>query len=366
MPVPPTPDAAHSETHSPEMIVRQGDPPNLEFPFHTLSERLTPPGQFYVRSHFPVPELSADDWRLGIGGLTTRPLHLSLADLQAMTPRTITVTLECAGNSRSFLHPKVEGVAWELGAVSTAQWTGVPLSAVLEWAGLHSGAREVVLCGADRGCLHEPAKTPGVIAYERSLPLKKALDDVLLAYAMNGEPLTPQHGFPLRAIVPGWYGMASVKWLTNIYVTDTPFQGFFQTLDYSYWEEGGPLSPQMRPLSVMQVKAQIARPAPGESVAAGQPYTMTGAAWSGKADIVRVEVSTDGGLTWADAELSDPAEPCVWRRWNFRWHTPSTPGSATLLARATDSAGYTQPSGHTPGRGKYMITFPLPIDVTVK
>ena len=154
-----------------------------------------------------------------------------------MTPRTVTVTLECAGNSRSFLTPKVEGVAWELGAVSTAQWTGVPLRAVLERAGLQAGAREAVLCGADRGCLHEPARTPGIIAYERSVPLGKAQDDVLLAYAMNGEALTPQHGFPLRAIVPGWYGMASVKWLTEIHVTQTPFQGFFQTLDYSYWDQ---------------------------------------------------------------------------------------------------------------------------------
>lgn len=360
------PDAPTSDTHPPEMIVRQESPANLEFPFHTLSERLTPPGQFYVRSHFPVPELSAADWRLDIGGLIGQPFSLTLAELQAMTSHTVTATLECAGNSRSFLNPRVAGVAWDLGAVSTAQWTGVPLCAVLERAGVLPGAREVVLCGADRGCLDEPAKTPGVIAYERSVPLGKALDDVLLVYAMNGEPLTPQHGFPVRAIVPGWYGMASVKWLTGIYVTDTPFQGFFQTLDYTYWEGGGALSPQMTPLSVMQVKAQIARPAPGETVAAGQPYTITGAAWTGEADITRVEVSTDGGLTWAEAELTDPAEADVWRRWRYQWHTPGTPGRVTLLARATDSAGQTQPSGHTPERGKYMITFPLPIAVTVE
>lgn len=352
--------------HGSEMIVRQDSPANLEFPFHTLSERLTPSGQFYVRSHFPVPELNAADWCLQVGGLIERPLRLTLADLQAMTPRTVTVTLECAGNSRSFLTPKVEGVAWELGAVSTAQWTGVPLRAVLERAGLQAGAREAVLCGADRGCLHEPARTPGIIAYERSVPLGKAQDDVLLAYAMNGEALTPQHGFPLRAIVPGWYGMASVKWLTEIHVTQTPFQGFFQTLDYSYWDQSGPLSPQMTPLSVMQVKAQIARPAGDEHVAAGQPYDITGAAWTGEADIVRVEVSTDGGLTWADAELTDPPETHVWRRWHYLWQTPGTPGKVTLLARATDSAGHTQPSGHEPGRGKYMITFPLPITVTLE
>ncbi|THF70298.1 sulfite oxidase [Deinococcus sp. Arct2-2] len=348
------------------MIVRQASPANLEFPFHTLSERLTPPGMFYVRSHFPVPQLDAAEWRLEVGGLTEQPLCLSLADLEAMTPRTLTATLECAGNSRSFLRPKVEGVAWELGAVSTAEWTGVPLAAVLERAGVLPGAVEVVLCGADRGCLEEPAKTPGVIAYERSLPLGKAQNDVLLVYAMNGQPLTPQHGFPVRAIVPGWYGMASVKWLTGIYVTNTPFQGFFQTLDYSYWQHRGPLSPQMTPLSVMRVKAQIARPAPGETLAAGQPYIITGAAWTGEAEITRVEVSTDGGLHWAEAELTDPAESHVWRRWRFAWQTPSTPGKATLLARATDSAGCTQPTQHAPGQGKYMITFPLPIAVRVE
>ncbi|UQN10066.1 sulfite oxidase [Deinococcus sp. QL22] len=360
------PDTPVHAPVSPAMIVRQSSPANLEFPFHTLSERLTPPGQFYVRSHFPVPELNAEEWRLEVGGLVGQPLCLTLADLQAMTPHTVTVTLECAGNSRSFLTPKVAGVAWDLGAVSTAEWTGVPLSAVLERAGLQAGAREVVLCGADRGCLDEPAKTPGIIAYERSLPLNKAQTDVLLAYAMNGEPLTPQHGYPVRAIVPGWYGMASVKWLTGICVTDTPFQGFFQTLDYSYWESVGSLSPQMTPLSVMQAKAQIARPAPGETVAAGKPYVIMGAAWTGEAKIIRVEISTDGGQTWAEAELTDPAEAHVWRRWRYLWHAPDPSGTVTLLARATDSSGQTQPTKHTPERGKYMITFPLPIAVMVE
>ncbi|MFB9994520.1 sulfite oxidase [Deinococcus oregonensis] len=355
-----------ASSHRSEMIVRQDSPANLEFPFETLSDRLTPPGQFYVRSHFPVPELSAADWRLDISGLTRQPLSLTLADLHAMVSHTVTVTLECAGNNRSFLTPKVDGVAWDLGAVSTAEWTGVPLSAVLERAGLQAGVQEVVLCGADRGCLYEPVKTPGIIAYERSVPLQKARSDVLLAYAMNGQPLTAQHGFPLRAIVPGWYGMASVKWLRGIHLTDTPFQGFFQTLDYSYWEQSGPLSPQMTPLSAMQVKAQIARPAAGETVAAGQPYSVTGAAWTGEAEITGVEVSTDGGLTWAEAELTDPPEAHVWRRWQYLWQAPNTPGQVTLLARATDSAGCTQPSEHAPGRGKYMITFPLPVTVLLE
>lgn len=351
----------------PEMIVRQSSPDNLEFPFHRLADRITPPGQFYVRSHFPVPEIVPAEWRLEVSGLLERPLTLTLADLMAMTPSTGTVTLECAGNSRSFLRPPVAGVAWALGAVSTAEWTGVPLAAVLERAGLLPEARDVVLCGADRGCLQEPAKTPGIIPYERSVPLRKALDDVLLVYAMNGQPLTAQHGFPVRAIVPGWYGMASVKWLTGIQVIDVPFQGFFQTLDYSYWTHSGPLSPQLKPLAEMQIKSQIARPAPGEVVAAGQIYEVVGAAWTGsETTITRVEVSTDGGQHWAEAELTDPAEANVWRRWRYVWPTPATPGIVTLLARATDSAGQTQPTCHAPGRGKYMITFPLPIPITLK
>ncbi|MBB6015246.1 sulfite oxidase [Deinococcus radiopugnans] len=348
------------------LIVRQASPPNLEMPFHTLDERITSGAGHYVRSHFPAPELNAQDWRLRLGGLVDSPLELSLEDLKAMPPHTLTATMECAGNGRLYLSPRRPGVQWDLGAVGTAEWTGVRLSDVLERAGVTPGALEVVLEGADCGTLTDPGRTPGEIHYARSLPLSKALDDVLLAYAMNGQPLTRDHGFPVRAVVPGWYGMAAVKWLTTLHVTGTPYQGFFQTVDYSFWAFRDGLSPQMVPINAMLVKAQIARPAPHDAVKADSSCEVTGAAWTGNGNVTRVEFSGDGGQTWADAELLDAPQPGVWRRWRALWQTPAQPGPVTLLARASDSAGRTQEDGYDAGRGGYMINFPLPITVHVQ
>lgn len=347
------------------LIVREQSPPNLEFPFRDLCSRVTPTGSFYVRSHFPTPCLTAGNWSLTVGGAVTRSLRLGLTELRSMPARTLTATMECAGNGRVFLSPRRRGVAWELGAVGTAEWRGVPLSAVLERAGLLDTALEVVLEGADRGVLTDPVPTPCEISYARSVPLGKALDDVLLAYEMNGEALTPNHGFPVRAVVPGWYGMASVKWLMSVQVTAQPFQGYFQTVDYAYWETRDGLPPQLTPIGPLQVKAAIARPAPHEEVPCGVTYEVIGAAW-GEADVARVEVSVDGGQTWADAEFIDPPTPQVWRRWRLPWQTPDSVGHCTLVARATDSQGRTQPGTHDPGRGGYMVTYPLPIEVNVQ
>lgn len=348
------------------LVVRQASPPNLETPFHTLDGRITTGAGHYVRSHFPAPELSPETWRLRLGGLVNAPLDLSLEELKAMPSHTLAATMECAGNGRVYLSPRMPGVQWDLGAVGTAEWTGVRLSDVLGRAGVQAGALEVVLEGADCGTLTDPGRTPGDIHYARSLPLAKALDDVLLAYAMNGQPLTRDHGFPLRAVVPGWYGMAAVKWLTTLHVTDTPYQGFFQTVDYSCWQRLDGLSPQMRPITAMLVKAQIARPAPHSPVAAGQSCEVVGAAWTGEGDVTRVEVSGDGGRSWGDAELLDAPQAGVWRRWRFWWPAPAQTGPVTLMARATDSAGRTQDAGHDAGRGGYMINFPLPVTVHLK
>ena len=221
-----------------------------------------------------------------------------------MPSETVAVTLECAGNSRIFLDPKAGGVQWELGAVGTAEWTGVPLKTILEKAGVRDSAVEVVLEGADRGEIKDPPKSPGEISFSRSLPVEKALtDNILLAYEMNGERLAPEHGFPVRAVVPGWYGMAWVKWLERIVVTEEPFTGFFQTADYSYWVKEDGLPPQMIPITEMQVKSEIARPAMHEIVAANSSYKIKGAAWSGDAKVSKVEISTDGGKKWHEAKL---------------------------------------------------------------
>ncbi|MBA3543631.1 MAG: molybdopterin-dependent oxidoreductase, partial [Chthoniobacterales bacterium] len=211
------------------MIIREKEPANLEMPFGRLDGFITPNEQFYIRSHFPVPETDIATWHLKIEGAVKSPLQLSLEDLRAMPQTTVPATLECAGNGRVFLVPKVKGTQWELGAVGNAEWTGVSLGEILEKAGLRESALEVVLEGADSGAISEAPKPAGKIHYSRSVPVSKALDGVLLALAMNGAPLAPSHGFPLRAIVPGWFGMAAVKWLQRIVVIEQPYNGYYQT-----------------------------------------------------------------------------------------------------------------------------------------
>jgi DMSO/TMAO reductase YedYZ molybdopterin-dependent catalytic subunit len=217
------------------LIIRQKDPNNLEMPFDQLGDFITPAELFYIRSHFPTPELDPVAYRLSIGGAVRRELCLSYAEIRAMPSRTCTALLECAGNSRVFLAPPVPGAQWELGAVGNAEWTGVPLSVLLESAGLADDVCDLVLEGADRGVPKEEPKPPGPISYARSIPRARAMEpDVLIAYQMNGQDLTPDHGYPLRAIVPGHYGMASVKWLTDIIAATQPFQGYWQTTDYAH------------------------------------------------------------------------------------------------------------------------------------
>ena len=368
--------ARRSETESNGvggLITRQSQPRNLESPFWALSGPITPNHRFYVRSHFPeVPALDPATWTLTVEGAVERPCAIGYDELTAMPSRDVTATLECAGNGRVFLKPPAKGVQWERGAVSTAVWTGVPLRDLLERAGVRPGAVEVVLEGADRGKLSEEPKSPGEISFARSLPLERATAreaDVLLAWRMNGETLTPAHGFPLRAVVPGWYAMASVKWLTRLAVVDRPFAGFFQTVDYSYWERGGGedgLPPQMRPITDLDVKAQIARPAPGESLPRGTEFRVFGAAGGGGgAPVEKVEVSADGGQTWREARLLGEATPNAWRLWEFPWRTPDEPGAHSLVARATDARGNAQPAEHDPGRCGYRVNFPVPVEFDV-
>jgi DMSO/TMAO reductase YedYZ molybdopterin-dependent catalytic subunit len=358
------PNSTPTSAASP-LIIRGEEPLNLEMPFSTLEDWLTPNDQFYVRCHFPVPQIDARNWRARVEGAVTAPLELSLEELQQFPVHTVTATMECAGNGRSFLEPKVKGVAWDTGAVGNAAWTGVRLRDVLERAGVKKAATEVILEGADRGPIKEPPRPPAEINYARSVPLAKANDDVLLAFSMNGEPLTPEHGFPLRAVVPGWFGMASVKWLQRIIVTDSPFNGYYQSIDYTYWQRREGL-PTLAPLAEIQVKAQIARPAMHEKIAAGSEYRVHGAAWASDADVAAVEVSRDGGNSWAPAELLGEPVKNAWRFWQFPWRTPATPGNYTLIARATDSGGRRQPPQRIAEYGTYMINHLLPVNVRVQ
>jgi DMSO/TMAO reductase YedYZ molybdopterin-dependent catalytic subunit len=348
------------------MIIRQKEPVNLEFPFDKLNSFITPNDLFYIRSHFQAPELTTDYYQLRIHGAVENPLSLDYQQLREFPSETRTATLECAGNSRIFLVPQVEGAQWELGAVGNAEWTGVPLRVLLEQTGLAKNACEVVFEGADSGTPKEQPIPPGPISYARSLPLAKAVrPEVLVAYQMNGRELSRDHGYPVRLIVPGYYGMASVKWLTSIQVLEEPFQGYWQTSDYGYWDyiDGKPVR---RPLSEIALKSQIARPGMYEVIPAGSDYIVTGAAWCGHSDVSEIELSTDGGQHWTAAEFMDPAQPYVWRRWQFLWHVPQKPGQYTLAARAQDATGAVQPEGHNPSHGTYVINHPLPIDVIVR
>jgi DMSO/TMAO reductase YedYZ molybdopterin-dependent catalytic subunit len=358
-----TRNAGSGPSVSPGLILREKEPPNLEFPFAALDQRITPNDRFFVRCHFAVPQVNAADWRLKVDGHVHQPLELSYDEIRRLPAKTVTATLECAGNSRGMLVPKASGLLWQLGAVGNAAWTGVPLSTVLQKARVRDGAVDVVLEGADSGAVTDEPKSPGVVSFARSLPLEKAQSsEVLLAYQMNGADLPPEHGFPLRVVVPGWYGMASVKWLHRITVTDKQFDGYWQTFMYSHWDRAGG-RPVMRPITEMQVKSAIARPAFREQVPAGKPYRVFGAAWAGESDVTKVEVSADGGATWHPAKLLDEATPFTWGRWEYTWQVPAGASRYTLMSRATDKRGRTQPAKHDPDRRAYMINFTLPVEV---
>ncbi len=359
--------APHDATPFPGMILREREPANLEFPFSSLDRFVLPNERFFVRCHFAMPKVEPKDYRLKVEGAVDHPLELSLDDLRKMSAQTRPLTIECAGNSRVFLTPRARGVGWQLGGVGNAEWTGVPLAAVLERAGVRSQAVEIVLEGADSGAINDEPKSPGPIHFARSLPVAKAKnpEGVLLADKMNGTDLPREHGAPLRAVVAGWYGVASVKWLTRVIAVERPFRGFWQTFDYSYFVRTNGL-PVMTAIAAMHVKSAIARPAQGDVVPAKGTQRVFGAAWTGEGEVRKVEVSTDGGQGWNEAKLLDKPVPHAWRLWEYQWKTPDRPGQYTLMARATDSQGRTQPMKRDPDLRNYMISHVLPVEVEVR
>ena len=347
------------------LIIRQKEPKNLETPFDQADSFLTLTELFYIRSHFPAPKLDLASYQLRIDGAVRNPFSLSYRELRDMPSETRVATLECAGNGRVFLVPQVEGAQWELGAVGNAEWTGVPLVALLERAGMEGDACEIVLEGADRGTPDIEPKPPCPIFYARSLPRNKAVQrEGLIAYQMNGLDLPLDHGYPVRAIVPGHYGMASVKWLTRIQVVREPFQGYWQTSDYGYWDYLDE-KPVRRALGEMKLKSEIFRPSVYDRLPPDQVYTVSGAAWTGETDVIEVTLSADGGQSWVEAEFLDPVQRHAWRRWKFDWLTPKKPAKYTLLARAKDAKGSVQPDRHDQNYDTYAINHPLPIEVFV-
>jgi DMSO/TMAO reductase YedYZ molybdopterin-dependent catalytic subunit len=310
---------------------------NSGMPLEALRYDVTPAGLHYLLIHFDIPAADAARWRLRLDGLFARPIELGVADLQRMPARTLRVTLECAGNGRGDTSPRYPSMPWLEEGVSTAEWTGVPLALVLKEAGLDPVARDVVFHGADRGF------DRGIEhSYSRSLrPVEAMREDVLLVYAMNGSPLLPQHGAPLRLIVPRWYGMASVKWLERIEAIDRDFDGVQQALSYHFRSVAGEKG---TPCSLMRVNSAMHPPGIPDffgrrrTVDAGL-VEVAGRAWSGEGEVKRVEFSVDG--RWQDAILDPAAGAHAWRRWQVRWQ--ATPGAHELRCRATDATGAVQP-----------------------
>ncbi len=312
---------------------------NPGMPLEGLRHATTPVGMHYVLVHFDIPEVDAGGYALTVDGRVARPLALGLDDLRARPAVTQPVMMECAGSGRARLTPRPQSAPWHDEAIGCAEWTGTPLGPILEAAGLLDDAVEVVFTGHDRGI------DQGVEHdYQRSLTVEEALrDDVLLAYAMNGAPLPAAHGFPLRLIVPGWYGMASVKWLRSITAVAEPFEGVQQTLLYNFRrsaDEPGERVTRQRPRSVMappgipEFLSRVRHVRPGRT-------TVRGRAWSGHGAIRRVEFSADGGATWSDARLEPAASPHGWAAWSYDWD--AAPGEHELCVRATDAAGNSQP-----------------------
>jgi DMSO/TMAO reductase YedYZ molybdopterin-dependent catalytic subunit len=302
------------------------------------TERITPVPLFYRRNHMPYPQVEIQKWHLSVKGCVKSPLRLTYSELLRLPQITRSVTLECAGNKRALWNPKTRGEQFALGAISNAVWTGVPLHTLLDLSGVKPDALDIVFEGMDVGYRTD---MPELLSYSRSLPVTKAIHpDTLLAVYMNYHPLPAEHGFPVRLMVPGWYAMASVKWLRRIVVIEHPFDGPYQTRDYVLYTRPGDYVHGV-PITEMQVNSSIAYPTDRQTVRHGSHYVY-GIAWSGSNKVVGILISTDGGGTWQPADWIDSEQPYTWRRWIFHWKA-QLPGEYTLMSRATDEFGTDQP-----------------------
>jgi sulfane dehydrogenase subunit SoxC len=312
---------------------------NHGMPLEMLAHDLTPVGLHYVLVHYDIPILDRDAWRLQIDGRVERPLVLDMATLLEQPQTTRRVTLECAGNGRAVLDPRPVSQPWVDEAVGTAEWTGTPLGPLLEQAGIPDDAVDVVFAGADHGIERGVEQD-----YERALPVAEACHpDVLVAHTMNGQPLPPQHGAPARLIVPGWYGMAQVKWLVRISVLDEPFTGYQNAVTYRVKQE---LDDDGEPVTRILPRALLRPPGFPDFQTRTRfvdrgVHDLSGRAWSGYAPIIRVEMSVDGGKTWDDTSLGPETDRHAWRPWDWTWRA-HVAGVYELCARATDAAGNTQ------------------------
>ncbi|MCX4546295.1 sulfite oxidase [Streptomyces sp. NBC_01565] len=341
---------------------------NAETNFAALSEtgHHTPVSHFFVRNHTSTPQLDPPSWKLQIwgDGLTGAGRTFTLADLKRLPAVTRSAFVECAGNGRSFFagqhgHP-VTGTAWTLGAIGSARWRGARLSDVLRLAGVRRDAVDVMPRGLDADYVTADGANLGRV--RRPLPLAKALDDVILAYEMNGDPLAPDHGAPVRVIVPSWIGIASIKWVGDIEVSREPLFSPWNTTFYRLYGDAYPPEGSA-PLSRQTLKSAFELPW-NASLSAGTGHRLTGRSWSGAGAIARVDISTDAGTTWHRAQLHDTPRRADWVRWSTRWR-PSATGPTTLLARATDTTGRTQPTTTTHNIHGYLFDAVVRHAVTV-
>lgn len=335
---------------------------NHGMPLEVLREPVTPIGLHYLLIHYDIPAVDAASWRLTVDGLVERELSLTLEDLRVLPAHEVVATMECAGNGRAWLEPRPVSQPWLLEAVGTGRWRGVRLRDVLEHAGATGEAVEVLFTGLDRGVENGEEQW-----FQRSLPLNEAREpDVLLAYELNGVPLPPQHGFPLRLVVPGWYGMTNVKWLDRVTLISAPFEGYQQARGYRLRvaddEAGEPLT-RIRPRSLM-VPPGIPDFMSRERTLTAGTWTVQGRAWSGVAPIASVEFSADDGGTWESARL-EPADNgrWAWRRWTIDWE--ASPGKHVLCCRARDESGGEQPLAATWNLGGYANNEVQRVVVTV-
>jgi len=336
---------------------------NHGMPLEMLRDDVTPIGLHYLLIHYDIPQVDPETWRLAVDGLVGTELSLDLDALRALPAHEVVATMECAGNGRARLEPRPVSQPWLLEAVGTGRWRGVRLGDVLAEAGVEPGATEVLCTGLDRGTEGGEEQL-----FQRSLALADAVEvDVLLAYELNGVPLPPQHGFPVRLLVPGWYGMTNVKWLTRLTLLDEPFAGYQQARGYRLRqtddEEGTPLT-RIHPRALM-VPPGIPDFMTRERTARAGTVTIEGRAWSGLAPVAAVEVSADDGATWQEARLDPPTlGRWAWRRWSYDWD--AQPGRRVLACRARDEAGNEQADEARWNVGGYANNEPQRVVVTVE
>jgi|SRR5579864_2044977 len=343
-----------------KLIARSSRPADLEMPLDGFHEWITPLDRFFVRCHTYFPErASLGEWRLNVDGVVSRPLTLTMDDLKTLPRVELVGVLECAGNGRSFYQPRVAGTQWAFGSVGNGRWAGVRFKDVLAKAGLKESAKHILLDGSDSPLGKMPK-------FQRTVTVQKALDpDTLLAYEMNGQPLPDEHGFPLRLIASGWAGDSWVKWLHHIEVLDHEFEGFWMKTAYRrparHVEPGAAVpASELVPVADLNVKSVIATP--GNWAKPGR-LRISGAAWSNSSPVTRVDVSVDSGKSWKPAKLGKDQSRYAWRLWELDWQASA--GKYSLMARATNAAGQTQPLTEEWNPSGYLWNVAQPVEIEV-